>query len=313
MESFFVALNAVVPFLIYIAFGYFVRSIGMADEAFLKKMNQLVFKAFFPIMMFNNLYQIETGTEINMKLVAVGVASVLLVVAAAWLIIPKIVQEDPKRGVLIQGMYRSNFVLFVLPLTVSVFGEEYRAVPTIMIAVIVPLYNVLAVLILEAFSGGKVKPATLIKNVLTNPLIAGALVGLIFYAFQIKIPDCIHKPIQQFSNLCTPLGMFVLGGTLRFSSMYHNLKYLVPALAVKMLLIPAIVLIGAYQIDFLPVERFVLLAMHATPLAVSSYTMAQNMGGDGELAGELVVLSTTLSVITLFLWILILGNLGLLF
>jgi len=313
MESFFIALNAIVPFVCYVTFGYMVRSFKMVDEAFLKKLNQVVFKAFFPILMFDNLYGIQKGMEINLAFVTVAVVAVLAVVGIAWIVVPKIIQENPKRGTIIQALFRSNTALFMLPFVVSVFGEEHKAAPTLVLAVLTPVYNVLAVIIFEAFRGGKAKASAMIKGVLTNPMILGAAVGLLFNVLGIKFPACIEKPIDNFSNLCTPLGMFVLGGTLRFSHMRDSLKYLIPTTFIKMVVLPAVMLTIGLVMGVSPVERFVLLVSFAAPIAASSYPMAQNMGGDGELAGEFVVFSTVLSVFTLFVWIVFMGNVGILY
>ena len=153
MESFFIALNAIVPFVCYVTFGYMVRSFKMVDEAFLKKLNQVVFKAFFPILMFDNLYGIQKGMEINLAFVTVAVVAVFAVVGIAWIVVPKIIQENPKRGTIIQALFRSNTALFMLPFVVSVFGEEHKAAPTLVLAVLTPVYNVLAVIFFEAFRG----------------------------------------------------------------------------------------------------------------------------------------------------------------
>ena len=107
--------------------------------------------------------------------------------------------------------------------------------------------------------------------------------------------------------------MFVLGGTLRFSHMRDSLKYLIPTTFIKMVVLPAVMLTIGLVMGVSPVERFVLLVSFAAPIAASSYPMAQNMGGDGELAGEFVVFSTVLSVFTLFAWIVFMGNVGILY
>ena len=83
------------------------------------------------------------------------------------------------------------------------------------------------------------------------------------------------------------------------------------ALAVKLVLLPAVIFALALALGFDSLERFVLFTMFATPIAASSYSMAENMGGDGELAGEFVVLSTAVSVITIFLWVFVLREMGL--
>ena len=303
MEIFWIAVNAVVPFCIYIAFGLFARTIGLVEEEFTKKLNQMVFRAFFPIMMFYNLYSMDLSQKFNSKLMITGILSLFILIVLLCVTIPVFVKENSKRGVMIQAIYRSNFVLFAIPLTESVFGSEGVALTSMMIAVVVPIYNVVAVIVLEYFQGGVPNPGQLVKNVLSNPMIMGAIVGFLFFGLHIHLPECVEKPVKAFSDLSTPLALFVLGSTLHFSSVRKNMKYLVSALGLKLVIIPSIIMMLAVKLQFRPVECFVLFAMFATPVAAASYPMAQNMGGDGELAGELVVASTVVSVVTIFLWI----------
>lgn len=85
-----------------------------------------------------------------------------------------------------------------------------------MVAIVIPVYNITAVVILELFRGGKVPVFVLIKNILKNPMIRGALMGFIFHMLGIKLPLSVEGPIKQFANLTTPLALFVLGGTAAF-------------------------------------------------------------------------------------------------
>lgn len=311
MSNFLIALYAVFPFLFYIVFGYAVKQSGLTNEPFLRSLNQMVFKAFFPIMMFYNLYDRGEDLSVDGKLMALGVSGVIALIVILCLIVPRIVKENPKRGVIIQGIYRSNFVLFAIPLTENVFGKEGAAMAATMVAVIVPLYNVAAVIILEYYRGGRAKFSDLVKKIITNPLILGAIVGFFFVFTGIKVPEMIDKPLSQFSGMSTPLALFVLGGTLKFSSIQKNARYLIPSLLAKMVIIPAIMMAITIPLNLTAMERFVVLMIFATPVAASSYPMAQNMGGDGDLAGEFVVISTAVSVFTIFLWIFGLKTLGL--
>ena len=311
MNSFLIAVDAVLPFLIYISFGYGVRRAGVADEAFMYRLNSLIFRAFFPVMMFYNLYSVEHGLSLDLKMVGLSAASILLLELLLVLIVPRLVAENPKRGVIIQAMYRSNFVLFGIPLATSIFGSGGTTLATMMIAIVIPIYNVTAVIILEMYRGGKISPGVLAKNVIHNPMIRGAVVGFVFFILNIKLPASVEEPIAQLAALSTPMALFVLGGTLHFSAIRHNLRYLVPAISIKLLVLPAIALAAATALGLGSVERFVYFEMFATPVATASYSMAQNMGGDGELAGQLVVISTAVSVFTIFLWVFFLSGTGL--
>lgn len=310
LQSFLIAVTAVLPFIVYLGFGAICRRVGWVTEDFLNKLNSVVFKCFFPFLMFWNLYHVDTGIQIRGRFLAVCVGSLALLILLLCLTVPRLVKAKDKCSVIIQAAYRSNFVLFGIPMAQSVFGDEGAAVAAMLVAIVVPIYNAFAVILFEYYRGGEIKPLTLLKNIVTNPLILGAIVGLAFLLLRIKLPVGLEKPISEFSGLTTPIALFCLGGTLHFSAMKHNSRYLTPVLLLKLILLPLLATLISSLAGFSNVERFVFLIMSGAPMAVSSYTMAANMGGDGELAGEYVVLSTVLSIGTLFAFIFVYNMVG---
>lgn len=312
MESFLVAINAVIPFLCYISFGYVMKVKGVVKEEFLQQLNKMVFKVMYPFMTFYNIYKADASSLPRPIMLVFSGVSILVLEVILVFIVPKIVKENPKRGVIIQAIYRSNFVLFGLPLTISVFGDAASSVAAMVVTVVVTIYNTTSVVILEMFnSEGKTTVKSLLLNVAKNPLLQGAVVGLIFFFLGIKVPKSLLTPIAAFADMTSPLALFVLGGTLHFNAIRGNLKYLVPTLSFKLFALPALMLAIAYQFGLRELELFLLLAIYGTPVAAASYPMAQNMGGDGELAGQFVVISTVVSVATLFVWIFFLKSVGL--
>lgn len=312
MESLLVALNAVIPFLCYISFGYIVRMKKIVSESFLQQLNQMVFRLFYPCMTFYNIYKADSESLPRPVLLIFVGASILILEAILILVVPRFVLENPKRGVVIQGIFRSNFVLFGLPLTISVFGDSAASVAAMVVTVVVTIYNTTSVVILEMFNtNGKINVKNIAFNVIKNPLLQGAVIGLVFFLLGIHVPESIVTPIAAFSDATSPLALFVLGGTLHFNEISHNLKYLVPTLSFKLLILPAVMMAIGYAFGLRELELFLLVAVYGTPVAAASYPMAQNMGGDGELAGQLVVISTVVSVVTLFFWIFLLRFVGL--
>ena len=285
---------------------------GVVKEEFLQQLNKMVFKVMYPFMTFYNIYKADASSLPRPVMLIFSGVSILALEVILVFIVPKIVKENPKRGVIIQAVYRSNFVLFGLPLTISVFGDAASSVAAMVVTVVVTIYNTTSVVILEMFnSEGKTTAKSLLLNVAKNPLLQGAVVGLIFFFLGIKVPKSLLTPIAAFADMTSPLALFVLGGTLHFNAIRGNLKYLVPTLSFKLLALPALMLAIAYQFGLRELELFLLLAIYGTPVAAASYPMAQNMGGDGELAGQFVVISTVVSVATLFVWIFFLKSVGL--
>ena len=312
MESIAVALNAVIPFLVYMGIGGIATRLNWADDALWPKLNSLVFKTMFPFMMFSCIYRVEDDIQVNWLYIGVALASVFLLVGALMVVVPRIVPGNPQRGVIVQAIYRTNMVFFALPMAESVFGDASLIATATIIAFIAPTYNVLAVVVLEYFRGGAANPKMLALSLLKNPLIQGFIVGFIFHFAGWKLPGPIEAPVLTLANISIPLALVVLGGTLHFSEIRRNFGIIASVVTVKMVLLPALMLGFSLLLPLAPPERFMLLLMFAAPTASASYPMAENMGGDGPLAGQLVAFSSAISVVTLFLWVAGLGMAGLL-
>ena len=313
MDSFIIAATAVTPFLVYMLYGYIMRRAHVTDEAFLDKLNKVVFRCFFPFLSFYNIYRIDPELKFRFSFVLFCAALVLALIGILLVTVPRVITDRKQAGSYIQAVYRSNCVLYALPLAQSVYGQDGASLAAMMVAVVVPLFNVSAVLILEYF--GEQERASwkkLLRGVITNPIIIGVIIGLFFYVLRLRLPEALDAPANAFNRLTTPLAMFVLGGSLHFSQTRRYRKLLISGLSLRLVIIPAAALCAAYAAGFSAAERFVIFACFATPSAAASYAMASGMGCDGELAGQFVVLGTVLSVLTLFLWIFFMGSAGLL-
>ena len=305
------SLSAVIPFMIYISMGYLVREFRVASEDFINQLNTFTFKIMFPITMFNNIYSIDRETGFDFPILGAEVVFLLGLIFVLELVIPRIEKDGKKTGVIIQAIYRGNSVLFGIPLAASMFGDEGIAAASMSLTVVVPMFNVAAVLILEKYGSGNTSPKELAISVLKNPILQGSAVGLLFYLLRINVPVMVMNPVKTLGNMSTPLALMTLGGTLHFKALRNNLRYLVPVLGFKMMILPAFAILYALALGFAPVHRFVLFQYIAVPVAAGSFPMAKNMGCDGELAGQMVVMSTAMSVITLFLWVYLLKSVGL--
>ena len=312
MNAFIVALNAVLPFVLYLALGAFIRHSGAADEPFLRRLNAIIFRFFFPCVTFANIYNVEQGTQLELHVAFAAIAGVLVTILAAMLIVPRLVSGNPQRGAIVQACYRSNFVLYALPIATSVCGEKGTGIAAMMVTIIVPLFNLTAVFVLSWYNGHKPEPGKMFRDIITNPLIDGAVLGAVLRAAQIALPGPVHSSVNSISAMSTPLALIVLGGTLEFASVRKNMRYILPTCAVKLIVLPLIATLLLLMTNIGPVERFVILVIFASPVATSAFTMAQNMGSDGALAGELVAMTTVFSLFTLFFWIYLYGILGLL-
>ena len=310
MNNFILSINVVAPLFFTIMFGYLIRKIDLVDDYTLKKINNLIFKTFLPMLLFFNIYNTKIEGNLNIKLMIFAPASILISCIGSCIIVPLIEKENKKRGVLVQAIFRSNFVLFGLPVVLSLFGEESVGITSILIAVIVPMFNFLAVIVLEMFRGGKLEIKKVIKGIITNPLILASIIGMIMLVLKIKLPIVLEKTISDMSKIATPLALAVLGGSFKIEKITKNIKQIVIGVVGKLIIVPIIFIpIGIY-LGFRDVELATIMIMLSAPVAVSSFTMAEQMEADGELAAQLVVFTSMFSVITIFLYIFVMKQLG---
>ena len=310
MENLIISLNVVLPLFFCMALGYFLKGIKLCDEAGFKTINKLVFKVFLPIYLFKSIYSTDLSAAFNGKLIFFAVIAVFAWFGILMLIVPRIEKENSKRGVMIQGMFRSNFVLFGLPVATSLCGEENIGATSLLLGIVVPIFNVLAVVTLETFRGGKPSVKKMLKGIITNPLIIASVLGVLLYFLQLPLPYAVEKTVTDLGRVATPLALVALGGEFRFSKVKGDLKQLIISVMGKLVLGPLVMVAIGIMLGFRNETLVPIVLMFGAPTAVSSYTMAQQMGGDGDLAGEIVVFTTGASIITIFFWVFALKQLA---
>ncbi len=312
MENFLLALNVVFPMFFLMMLGVILKRIKMVDERSLTVMNSLIFRVFMSTLLFLSVYNIgdlSAFSAKNLKLMLYAFVSILVVLVLAWLIFIRLIVDKKRLAVMIQGVYRGNFILFGLAIAGSLYGDAGLGIVSILTVVTIPTFNILAVIILEYYSGKEISRKKLIKQVSKNPLVIATVIGILFLASGIKLPKPIYKSLNDISKIATPLAFIVLGAELKFGNMLRNIKYLIFVDFLKLVVNPLISISIGKMLGFQGAEIVALLAMTACPTAVSSFTMAKEMNVDGDLAGEIVATTSLVSIATIFCWILILKSL----
>lgn len=318
MESFLFAVNAVLPIILMVALGYILKRVGFMNGEFAKMANRIVFRVLLPAMLFLNVYKIEDMGEIDLFYVYYVLGALLLIFLVALPLCLLLTPRAERRGVLLQAAYRSNYALIGIPLAQSLCGEEGVMIATLLSAVIIPLLNILAVISLSLFreDHGKVSVKKMILEIVKNPLILGVLAGLSVLAirslfvsweipFRLSSITPLYTVLGYLSSTATPLSLLVLGAQFEFSAVRELRREIVAGVLLRNVIVPVIGL-GVAYFFFFPQYLYgahfaAFVAMFATPVAVSSVPMAQEMNSDAALAGQLVVWTTIASAFSVFL------------
>jgi len=259
-----------------------------------------------PCNLFYTIYKANLAVAslgvVGFSLMCFGVCVPVL----CWFI-PKVVKSRPQAGSVIQATYRSNTILLGMPIMVNIFGAENTTPMALIATFIVPSYTVISVIVLSMFSseneGRKIDLKDLIEKIFKNPMTISAIIGIAVNLIGIRLPTLIEKPISDLSLIASPLAMMALGARFNLRSLKRNRTAVALASAFKLLIMPAIVTGGAVIAGYRGPELGALLISTGCPQAVAAVAMADAMGCDGELAGEIMVTTSLLSCFTLFAWL----------
>ena len=340
MEAGFVietAVNAVVPILLLILLGYFLRRIGFLSESFLSVGNKLVFKVCLPVMLFVNVYNTQDLSSIPWDVILYVTAIMLVLFAVSFLTAIASTSIPERRGVVMQCFYRSNFAIIGLPLASALGGSEAMSLAALLSAFTIPVFNVFAVISLTVFlkkdDGSKISAKEIALNIAKNPLIIGVLAGVVCLvireiqvaafgqvAFSLKNDVAfVYKALDNIKAITSPFALIVLGGEFQFSAVSGMFKEIAVGTVCRLVITPLIGIVGAYLLSTHTSilncganEYPAMIALFGSPVAVSSAVMAGAMGNDKQLATQLVVWTSIFSIFTIFLTVCIMMPAGLL-
>lgn len=335
LTIFLFAINAIAPVIGLIGLGYLLKVTGLFTEEFLKVGNKLVFRVLLPVLLFSNMLEMEDFQEIRWD----AVCYVMIVLAFIFLIgmlFARLFKEPAQKGVILQCVFRSNFALIGVPLAELMAGSEGVKAAAILSAFTIPAYNVLAVIALSLYledkGTDKLQMAKkLFKGIVTNPLILGVVSGIFIVFLRTKLKQfgvdytvitsritVLDTVITYLARTASPISLLVLGGQFNFSRIRGYKSQLLLGVSSRLILTPfigiglAVILHKIGFLNFEPAMFASFVALFATPVAVSSAIMAEEMHNDGQLAGQLVVWTTLFSALSLFCIVVILKALALL-
>ena len=334
MQIFVTALEAVLPLVLLILLGCLLRAKGFLTDDFLSVGSKVVFRLCLPVMLFVSVYSIEDITRIrwDLCLYCAGASLLLFVLGVLVAVVTTPVAE--RRGVLVQCVFRSNYAIVGMPLAAALGGEEATAVAAVLMAALVPVFNVLAVLALSMFrkdESGQVGIGKIAGDVVRNPLIIGVAAGLLallvrqwqigqFGAVVFSLERdlaAVYDALRDLKSMTTPLALIVLGGQFRFSAVRGLFKEILTGTVWRTVLAPIIgvggaILLGRWGVLHCGETEYpALIALFGSPVAVSSAIMAREMRNDEQLATQLLVWTSVVSIVTIFAAVCLMMSVGL--
>ena len=286
-----------------IILGYLLRWKNILNAEVARGINELVYSLFLPTLLFYNICEMKRQEAFDMKLAFFAISSIIVIGISLTLIVPRFLHDRKQCGAMVHGCCRSNFIIFGLTVTVPLFGQSSAGPMSLLVAMIVPVYSVISVLVLEYFRKEKVEPVKLIRDIFKNPLIIAAIAGMPILLSGTRLALPVSDFLSSISSMATPMAFILLGADIRFHALKNHGKLLFWAVSGKLVIIPLIFISAGIGFGFRGTELGALMILFAAPSAVATYAMARKMDSDAILAGEIVVFTSLFSVLSIFLWV----------
>ena len=313
MENLIFSLNATIPIFLMMLLGMLFRKLGWMDEVFAAKMNKFVFLVPLPVLLFEQLATVDFSEVWDIKFILFCFVVTAISITISTLI--SLLWKDRSiKGEFIQATYRSSAALLGIAFIQNIYGTVGMA--PLMIIGSVPLYNIMAVVVLSVFKPGnnsfdKALVKKTLKGIATNPIIIGIVAGFVWSALKLPMPSILHKTVSSIGATATPMGLMSMGATFEMKKATSKMKPTLVAVFMKLVGFCAIFLPMAALLGFRNEELIAILVMLGSATTVSSFVMARNMGHEGTLSSGVIMMTTLLSAFTLTMWLDVLRSFGL--
>ena len=313
MENLIFSLNATIPIFLMMLLGMLFRKLGWMDEVFAAKMNKFVFLVPLPVLLFEQLATVDFSEVWDIKFILFCFVVTAISITISTLI--SLLWKDRSiKGEFIQATYRSSAALLGIAFIQNIYGTAGMA--PLMIIGSVPLYNVMAVVVLSLFKPGnnsfdKALVKKTLKGIVTNPIIIGIVAGFVWSALKLPMPLILHKTVSSIGATATPMGLMSMGATFEMKKATSKMKPTLVAVFMKLVGFCVVFLPMAALLGFRNEEMIAILVMLGSATTVSCFVMARNMGHEGTLSSGVIMMTTLLSAFTLTMWLDVLRSFGL--
>ena len=260
-------------------------------------LEKLVYYVLFPALLFRSLALAKIDFAATAWPIAAALAFTLAGFGLSLLAGPLFRLDRKLLAAASQCGYRFNTYVG-LAIAGSVFGTQGVALAAILLGVMIPLANVLAVAMLAAHGD-----RGFLYELVTHPLVVSSVLGLAWNALGLPLPSFADQTLNLLAVTALPAGLLAVGAAMRIERGQGSVPAHAWWLAVKLLAVPAIAWGLARALGIGGIEARILLLCAALPTATNAYILAVRMTGDGRAVATQITIGTILAMATIPAWL----------
>lgn len=304
--------NIVAPVFLIIAVGYFAKKGKIINEVFVDVTSKFVFQVSLPVFIFLQISSLDLTQVFDVNQIIFITAGTFITYILIWIGTIPFIKGPADKGAFIQGAFRGNYAIVGLALIKNLFGDDALGKASLILAFLLPVYNILAVIVLVVPKHqGKINIKTILQEIIFNPLILAVIIALPFSYWQIKIPDMFTVTGSYLAELALPLALIGIGGSLNLENLKRASILAFTSSIIKIIILPAVLTLIALLSGYRNDDLGIMFIAFACPTAIASFVMADVMGANSKLAGNIIMITTLGSVFTISIGILLLKSFGL--
>ena len=314
-ENVLFSLNSTLPLFFVMVLGYVLYQKKFLSDGFVAGANKFVFYVALPVQLFRDLGSTDVRATFDGAYVLFCFAVTLGSILTLWALAKLCLKNKSLVGEFVQVCYRSSAAILGSAFLQSIYGDA--SMSSLMILGSVPLYNVMAVVILTLESPDAAQTGSMaaklkksIRGIVTNPILLGIAAGFAWSLLGLPMPAMLNKTLSNVAGLTSPLALLVIGAGFKGRKALGYLRPTAAATVVKLILLPALFLPLAVRFGFTDEKLVALLVMLGSISTPACYVMAKQMGHEGVLTGSVCVTTTLFSAFSLTFWLFVLRSFG---
>ncbi len=285
-----------------IGLGYLIRRIELIDDRFLYQANRLIYYIGLPSLLFHKIAGADFSATFNGRMVAGATITMLsgLVLSYSYAALGR-KYRAADRGTFSQGAFRGNLAYIGLPVVFSAYGDEAFARAGMFMGCLVPIINLLAILALllpHRNSTRQTGCSFWYRSLLSNPLILAALLGIVWSYWQLPLPQLIDRSFSLTASITLPLALLAIGGSFSLGKLRGDLVQATLASLFKVVALPLLTIAFMLLLDVRGLDLGIAVLMAGAPAAAACTVLAQQLDGNTELTGSIILLSTLFSLVS---------------
>ncbi len=307
-SMFLEVISITAPIFIVIAVGFLIKKKNIISEEGVSLLNKLAYNIGLPSLIFLSITNYSLSDIFNVQIVKVIYLTYALLILLTILINFAVKRSGKTKGAIIVASFRCNMAFVGFPIVLTAYGDLALAKASLIVALLVPINIIVTIIIFKFYNRREESTGAgrLLLSFVKDPMIIGAVSGILFSYFQVPVPEVFHSSLDIISGMTVAIALFSIGASFKFVHIKNDFKIVSYISFNKLILLPAAAFIlSTFVFKVETFDRNVMVVLFATPLAVAAYIMAKELRSNHQLLASALILTTVVSALMISAWLLL--------